>query len=64
MHCTRTHWKYARDTEGVLYELGNIFEENKYHPHDCVRPDHKDSKVLGQKIKKREVWEGHIYTKQ
>ena len=34
----RTH---TRDTECVLSEFRTSFYEKIYHPHDCVRPDHK-----------------------
>ena len=46
MHFICTHCKYTRDTEVVLYELSKIYEENKYHPYDYVRPYHKDSRGL------------------
>ena len=46
MHCTWTHQKYTRDTEGVLYELKKSSEEKKYHPRFCVRPYHKNNREL------------------
>ena len=51
--------KHTRDIEGVLCELRNSFEEKKDHTHVFIRPDHKDSKVLGQKMNKRAVLKGN-----
>ena len=32
-----------------FFKIRESFEEKKDTPHDCVRPDHKDSRGLGKK---------------
>ena len=40
------------DTEGIFSELRDIFEEKRYHPHNCVIPYHKDSRGLEEKSRR------------
>ena len=41
-----------------MSELSNIFEDKKNHPHDCVRPDNKDSRRLRGKSRIEKYGEG------